>query len=240
MRPASRVRPRVVANPEAMDTTMADGGYLTREGVRKVYQRRARIYDPTIFLYYVAGMRIDRWRRLAVEALKLRRGDTVVEIGCGTGLNFEFLEAGVGPEGKIIGVDISEAMLERARRRMHARGWHNIELICSSAADYRFPQGVDGILSCGVLNFEPDFDAVIERGTEALAPGGSWAVLDYKKPEGPLRHLAPLFMALKHPFWVYLALVGRHPWKSVQRRLRNTEMREFYGGFAYIISGEAP
>ncbi len=104
-------------------------------------------------------------------------------------------------------MDISEAMLERARERVRAAGWQNVELVCCSAADYRFPDRVDGILATGVLNYEPEFDKVVERGAKALAPGRCWVALDYKMPSNWLRHLAPLFVALGRPFGVSLALM---------------------------------
>jgi demethylmenaquinone methyltransferase/2-methoxy-6-polyprenyl-1,4-benzoquinol methylase len=217
---------------------MASKDFLTREEVRDLYDKRAGIYDLALWLYYLAGIRMGHWRRLAVQALKLQPGDTVVEIGCGTGLNFALIEEKVGGQGKIIGVDISEAMLERARERVHSAGWQNVELACCSAADYRFPDRVDGILSTGALTFEPEFDKVIEEGTKALAPGRRWVVLDYKMPNNWLRHLAPLLVAITHPFGVSLALTERHPWESVQRHLRHTRMQELYGGFVYIVFGE--
>jgi demethylmenaquinone methyltransferase/2-methoxy-6-polyprenyl-1,4-benzoquinol methylase len=211
-----------------------------RAEVRETYQKGARFYDLTTWLYYTAGMRIGLWRRLVVEALALRPGDTVVEIGCGTGLNFAPLQKAVGGTGRIIGVDISEAMLDRAKRRVRDAGWNNIELVCSSAADYEFPQDVGGILATGVLNYEPAYDRVIERGARALAAGRRWVVLDYKMPNNRLRHLAPVFVFLGSAFGVSRKLMERHPWESVRRHLRNTRMQELYGGFVYIISGEAP
>ncbi len=219
---------------------MAANDFLTRDEVRNAYQRWSKVYDLTVYSYSLVGMRIGHWRRLAVEAMALRPGDTVVEIGCGTGLNFALLEQRIGGEGKIIGVDFSEAMLERAEERVRAAGWHNVELVCGAAADYRFPNGVDGILATGVLNYDPEFDKVIEQGAKALAPGRRWVVLDYKMPTSWLRHLAPLFVALGRLFGVSLALMDRHPWESVQAHLRQTRMRELYGGFVYIIFGEVP
>ena len=114
---------------------MARRSFLTRDEVRDVYDRQARIYDLAVWLYYLAGMRIGRWRRMVVDALELRPGDTVVEIGCGTGLNFSLLQEAIGREGKIIGVDISGAMLDRARARVRAADWQNVELVCCSASD---------------------------------------------------------------------------------------------------------
>jgi demethylmenaquinone methyltransferase/2-methoxy-6-polyprenyl-1,4-benzoquinol methylase len=218
---------------------MTSKGFLTREEVRDVYDRQAGIYDLAVWFYYLAGMRIGRWRRMVVDALSLRPGDTVIEIGCGTGLNFSLLERAVGGEGKIIGMDISEAMLDRARERVRAAGWHNVDLVCAGASDFSFPDGTGGILATGVLTYEPEFDKVIERGARALAPGRKWVVLDYKMPSNWLRHLAPAFVALGSSFGVSKSFMERHVWESVERHLRNTRMQELYGGFVYIVSGEA-
>jgi ubiquinone/menaquinone biosynthesis C-methylase UbiE len=99
-------------------SVMAESDSQMREEARETYQKGARFYDSMVWLYYAAGMHISLWRRKVVEALALRPGDTVVEIGCGTGLNFALLEQAIGSEGRIIGVDISEAMLERAKVRV--------------------------------------------------------------------------------------------------------------------------
>lgn len=219
---------------------MGGKNFQTREEVLNAYQRWARYYDPAVILYYLAGMRIGRWRRMVIDAMALHLGDTVVEIGCGTGLNFARLEQAVGPDGRIIGLDISEAMLDVARARIRRAGWGNVDLVCRAAADYRFPDRVGGILATGVLTYEPEFDDVIARGAKALASGRRWVVLDYKMPDNWRRHLAPLFVALGSAFGVSQALMERHVWKSVQRHLRNTRMQELYGGFVYIVSGEAP
>ena len=178
--------------------TRTRGDFLARDAVRRIYDRHAGLYDLVVSLYHLVGMRIGHWRRLGIEALDLRPGDTI------------------------------------------AAGWDNVELVCAAAADYRFPERVDGILATGVLNYEPDYDAVIARGATALAPGRRWVVLDYKMPRGWRRHLAPLFVALGRSFGVSRAFMDRHPWESIQRHLCNTEMRELYGGFVYISSGEAP
>ena len=82
---------------------MAKKSFLTRDAVRDVYDRNARFYDLAVWGYYLVGMPIGKWRRMVVEALELRPGDTVVEVGCGTGLNFDLLQKAVGPKGRIIG-----------------------------------------------------------------------------------------------------------------------------------------
>lgn len=87
---------------------------------------------------------------VAVEALHLQKGDTVVEIGCGTGLNFSLLQDRIGPQGRIIGVDMTDAMLDQARARIAKHDWDNVELIQCDAGDYEFPLGCPQILYQGL------------------------------------------------------------------------------------------
>lgn len=82
---------------------------LTRGDLVNLYRRRARRYDFTANLYYLLGFREWRYCNKAVAALPLCPGDTVVEIGCGTGLNFGLLVDEVGETGRIIGVDMTDA-----------------------------------------------------------------------------------------------------------------------------------
>jgi demethylmenaquinone methyltransferase/2-methoxy-6-polyprenyl-1,4-benzoquinol methylase len=216
------------------------GDFVTREEVHDVYQKRARIYELAVYGCYLLGFPIGRYRRLAVKGLALRPGDTVVEVGCGTGMNFPLLQTAVGPTGKIIGIDISEAMLKRAEKRIKNTGWNNVDLILSSAADYRFPDDVDGIIATGVLTYEPDYDKVIERGARTLVPGRHWVVFDYKMPSGWCRHLVPLFVWIFRSFGISMALFERTPWQSIKKHLRNPKIEEYYFGLIFIASGEAP
>lgn len=102
---------------------------LSKEETRELYRKRARRYDAAIWVYRACGLRMDHYRRQTVAALALSAGDTVVDFGCGTGLNFEYLGRAVGPTGKIIGVDLTDAMLAQAERRVGEAGWENVELV---------------------------------------------------------------------------------------------------------------
>lgn len=59
---------------------------------------------------------------MAVRALKLQPGDTVLELACGTGINFSLFQQYIGPTGQIIGVDLTDAMLDQAQKRVARQG----------------------------------------------------------------------------------------------------------------------
>jgi ubiquinone/menaquinone biosynthesis C-methylase UbiE len=212
---------------------------LDKTSTSQLYRRRAGRYDLTANLYYLVGLREFAYRRQAVETLHLNQGDTVVEIGCGTGLNFALLEERVGPEGTIIGVDLTPEMLAKAEKRTKRQGWQNVTLVECDAAEYTFPPGIDGVLSTFAITLVPEYDQVIRNGAAALAPGKRLVVLDFKKPERWPGRLIRLFVTLTRPFGVSLDLAQRHPWESVDRYLTVVQFRELYFGAVYLCAGEA-
>src|SRR5262249_37291959 len=146
-------------------------------------RKKAKHYDITSRLYPAPCYPQRAQRLRAVQALGLRPGDTVVDIACGTGLNFPLLEEAIGPYGRIVGVDLTDAMLARARVRMETNGWTNISLVHTDAVDFKFPAEVDGILSTYALTQVPESAEVVAHGAEALSGGGRWVVLDLKVPD---------------------------------------------------------
>lgn len=211
---------------------------LSKDQLRHLYGKRAALYDVTANLYYLIGFREVRYRRRAVSALALGPGDTVVEIGCGTGLNFPYLRESIGESGRIIGVDLTGAMLERARQRIHRHGWGNVELVQADAAQYEFPAGIQGVLSTFALTLVPEFEQVIAHAAGALNGGGKLVVADVKKPEGWPRWLVSLGIAITSPFGVSLDLAERRPWEVMERYFSRVTLREFFGGCVYIAAGE--
>jgi demethylmenaquinone methyltransferase/2-methoxy-6-polyprenyl-1,4-benzoquinol methylase len=195
-------------------------------------------HDFTSSLACAIGFRDWAYRQRAVEALRLEKGDRVVEIGCGTGRNFALLERAVGPAGTLIGVDISEAMLARARKRAARHAWSNIELVQSDAASYVFPASVDAVLSTYTLVILPEYDRVIEKACRALKDGKRCAVLDQKLPSGRASRLVPLLDLLSRPL-NYSRIVGeRRLWDSIRRHAGNVRVEEVYFGFVYLAVGE--
>jgi ubiquinone/menaquinone biosynthesis C-methylase UbiE len=213
---------------------------ISKTQTMALYRRRARHYDVETSLFDLIGFAERRYRAAAVAALGLRPGGRVLDIGCGTGLNFPLLERAVGPCGAIFGVDLTDAMLIRACERVRGAGWTNVHLTQGDAAAYEFPPALDGIISTLALTLVPEFDDVVRRGAAVLAPGGRFAVFDLKRSERAPEWLVRLGVLVNRPFGVTLDLAERRPWESLARHLGNVAVSEFYGGFAYLAVGEAP
>jgi demethylmenaquinone methyltransferase/2-methoxy-6-polyprenyl-1,4-benzoquinol methylase len=205
-----------------------------------LYRRRAKHYDWTTLLLNVAGFRHWAYRKQAIRSLVLNQGDTVVDVGCGTGLNFSLLQEQVGPSGKIIGVDLTDAMIAEAGIRVAAHGWSNVELVTSDAADYVFPAHIQGILSTFALTLVPEFDEVVRKGAAALAPGKRFVILDFKRPSGWLMDkAAPVLAALlTGPFGGTIEMASRKPWQSLEKYLTVVQFTDLYLGGAYIATAE--
>jgi demethylmenaquinone methyltransferase/2-methoxy-6-polyprenyl-1,4-benzoquinol methylase len=215
--------------------------FTTREQVEDVYHRLARHYDLAARFLNVLGFGYVRLRHEAVEALMLKQGDTVLEIGCGTGANFPILEERIGPTGRIIGIDLTRSMLDEAEKRVKAVGWNNIELVQCPAKDYPFrEQSVDAAISTFVLTLEPDYDSVIASVAAALRPDGRFAIADLKLARGWRLVFLPFLLILVRPFAVSLKLANRHPWESMQRYCGGLQMTESLGGYLYVASAIRP
>lgn len=155
---------------------------LSKQKVRSSYQSTAKYYDFAVkWFYRLIGIR-TAYRSHAVKLLYLKPGDFVVELGCGTGLNFPLIMEQIGPEGRLIDVDISANMLASAQEMVERSGWKNVELVESDITAYDFPKGMNGILSVGVFGYIADSDNMIKTASQALVSGGRLAIIDGKQP----------------------------------------------------------
>lgn len=206
---------------------------IHRDHLIATYRKKARHYDVTSRLYPVPGYPQRSQRRRTVEALGLRPGDTVVDVACGTGLNFSLLKQAIGPEGRIVGVDLTDAMLDQAQERIEANGWSNVSLVQADAAAFEFPPEVDAILSTYALTQVPGSEEVVANGAAALAPGGRMAVLDLKLPDHTPRRLARIGISAE---WI-----ARRPWATIrgamERELVDASWTELFFGTGFLASG---
>ena len=209
------------------------------EQVMQVYRKRARNYDFSTWFYNLIGFRINYYRRFMVDALELKEGDTVVDLCCGTGLNFPLLRDYVGESGKIIGVDLSQDMLKQAEKRILDNNWSNIELVVSDATSYQFPKGLNGLVSSYAITLVPKYDIAIKNGSGALDKGARFAILDFKIPDWPMWLIKIAEKTLVRPYAGTLDMaMERNPRKSIQNNLNETSYKEFYFGSVYLTVGE--
>jgi ubiquinone/menaquinone biosynthesis C-methylase UbiE len=212
-----------------------------QERLIETYRKKAKHYDVTSRLYPAPGYPQRAQRLQAVRALGLRPGDTVVDMACGTGLNFRLLEKEVGPRGRIIGVDLTDAMLARAQDRIKANGWSNVSLVQADAAGFDFPAGVNAILSTYAMTQVPECAEVIAHGAKALSGGGRWAVLDLKVPGNTPGWIAQLGTAIVRPFASIDEWTMRRPWEviraAMQEELADSSWTELFFGTAFLAAG---
>ncbi|HEV2301542.1 MAG TPA: class I SAM-dependent methyltransferase [Stellaceae bacterium] len=141
-------------------------------------------------------------RNRAVDGLLLAHaaavaGESVLEVGCGTGATLFALAAAVGPRGRVVGVDISEPMLSFARRRMAESGLANVSLVLADAQTYGFePASFDLVVSRFGVMFFPEPVAAFANLCRAARPGGRLAFACWA-PMAENRHwLVPYEIAL--------------------------------------------
>ncbi|HEY5736130.1 MAG TPA: methyltransferase domain-containing protein [Nitrosopumilus sp.] len=201
------------------------------------YRKYAKNYDFAVKLYRLLGIKIGKYRDITVDSLDLSKGDTVVELGCGTGLNFSRVLDKIGTEGKLIGVDITDKMLDQARKRIDEKGWKNVELVESDFAKYKFPQEIDGIFTTGALQYSTQYDKIIKQGHDALKPNKKFVIMDFKMSQGPAKIFAPLIVFFTKPFGADEEYLKGTAWKSIEKYFEKNSYREGWGGFLYVSVG---
>jgi demethylmenaquinone methyltransferase / 2-methoxy-6-polyprenyl-1,4-benzoquinol methylase len=155
---------------------------LAPDAVRSMFDRIAPVYD-VMNRVMTAGLDI-RWRRLAAESA-VRRGDRVLDAACGTGdLAIADLKAGAA---KVTGLDFSEAMLARARKKAaqwtDSLDWVQGDMLALPFAEGTFDAATVGF---GVRNVA-DLELGLHELRRVLRPGGRVAILEITQPRGALR-----------------------------------------------------
>jgi len=103
----------------------------------------------------------------------LAQGATVVDIGCGAGMDLMLAAIAVGPNGKAIGIDMTEPMAERTRAAARALGFTHVEVRVGDALDLPVDsESVDFVITNGVLNLAPDKRQAFGEVFRVLKPGG--------------------------------------------------------------------
>ncbi len=113
------------------------------------------------------------------ELGRLEAGERVLDLGCGAGTDTLVAAQMVGPEGRVVGIDMTPEMLAKARAATGEMGATNVELLEAEAERLPFPDAsFDVVISNGVIDLIPDKDAVFAEIFRVLAPGGRIQVAD--------------------------------------------------------------
>lgn len=199
-----------------------------RSAALRQYRSRARIYDLELLLFEPVRVR-------AIDLLRLKHGDRVLDVGCGTGLSFWSLENLIGPAGSLVGIEQSPEMIERARARAAENHWNNVTLINASVEDAAIPAAADAAL----FHFTHDImrtpralanvRAHLKPGARVVAAGLKWA---------PVRTMPLNLFVWNAALRSTSTLEGlARPWSNLEQILQEVEVEQMLGGTVYIASG---
>lgn len=154
----------------------------SKEAAKRFYDRISRVYD-----YFTVAFE-RKYAERAVERLSVEEGETVLEIGFGTGHCLKRMAESVGETGKVYGVDISSGMLEVTRKRLDkAELMDRVKLYCGDAASLPYS---DNTFDAAFMSFTlelfdiPEIPMLLEEVKRALKPRGRIAVASMSKENG--------------------------------------------------------
>jgi demethylmenaquinone methyltransferase/2-methoxy-6-polyprenyl-1,4-benzoquinol methylase len=185
----------------------APSGLATERGnaastaeVRAMFDRIARVYDPMNVV--ISAFQEPRWRKRAVELSAVGSGDRVLDVATGTGKVAADLRARVQPGGSVLGIDISPAMIDVARRRFAGQPGLAFEVADALALPTEDATFDAATIAFGMRNLH-DYGKGFSELVRSVRPGGRVVCLEIARPNGtPARILQ---------FWFdrIVPLVGR-------------------------------
>ena len=141
------------------------------------------------------GREVYEKRLAIVDAVALKPGQAVADVGAGTGLFTRLFAARVGPQGRVYAVDIARSFVDGNLQRARGAGLNNVVGVVSTQADTRMDRdSVDVVFVCDAYHHFEDPKAMLASIRRALRPGGSLVIVDFERvpgrsPDWILRHV---------------------------------------------------
>ena len=132
----------------------------------------------------LAALQVPR----VVEALNLRPGMRVADLGAGTGVFSVPLGKTVGAGGKVYAIDVDSGLLAIVTEKAKAEGLTNVETVVAGATDPRLPEPVDLLFICDTMHHLPDQASYVRQFSKLLRPGGRVVIIDFAEGHWPEGH----------------------------------------------------
>ena len=175
------------AASRALSVTVVENDFVER-----VYEKLSSVYD------YTYGPTLHPGRVEAIQKLGIQAGESILEVGVGTGINAALYP----PDCVVTGIDFSGRMLKKARKRIARKGISNVRLLEMDAANLKFADDTfDMVYAPYVISVVPDPVAVAREMHRVCRPGGRIIVLNHFRSAN--RFLATIERAIS-PFTVHI------------------------------------
>jgi ubiquinone/menaquinone biosynthesis C-methylase UbiE len=189
------------------------------DGIGKFYMGReiAHVMGPGGIIWLERAEREDEERpRLVLEALEIRAGQTVADLGCGSGYYAFRMSQLVGPSGKVQAIDVEPRMLQFVRERAQRESIANIEPVLAAANDPNLqPNSVDLLLMVDVYHELEHPYEVMQKVRDALKPGGRVALVEYRA-EDPKVMIKPVHKMTEKQIIAEMRAAGLRHAKTVR------------------------
>ena len=195
------------------------------------YDEHARSYERDTAAF-------QPYRHAVVEALPLRSGQVVLDVGCGTGLCCGLLRDKVGPGGGVVGIEESPEMAAVAREHIAGEGWDNVTVVQAPAEDAEVGLTADAALFCAVHDILQSPDALrnvvttLRPGAWIAASGGKWAA--------PMMVALNSMVSMLHAPYVRSFSGFDRPWQHLEQFVEDVQVREVAFGSGYVMTGRTP
>lgn len=199
------------------------------ERIERKYQRIARL--PEGMLSFTIPI-----RKKAIRYLNLKPGAAVIDVGCGTGASFQYIEDIIGQDGRILGVEPSKSMMAGARERVRKEGWNNITLCEATIEDAKIEEQYDGALLFAMHDVFNSLTGL--QIIRSLLKDEARIVCAGPKlqDQGPLRIINPMLNGLFHRMAISQENKDK-PWRRIEEVFVTEEVIEDLHGLIFIYVG---